>query len=287
MISADSSGIIIGDVLKQSEKALIKTSHSPRLDVELLLAYVLGKPRQFLYAHPEHILQNELLFEYRALLERCMRGEPIAYITGTQEFWSLSLNVSSSVLIPRPETELIVELALSLIQDSTPCRVLDLGAGSGAIALAIAHERPDCSLTATDNSPAAISVAEQNALQLDKKNINFLCGDWFAPVKEMRFDIIVSNPPYVTENDPLLERSVADYEPKSALISGANGLDDIHKIINGAGNHLHKNGHLILEHGHAQGAEVRRLLARQGFHGIQTHEDLAHMERCTYGMWAG
>lgn len=285
--SDDDSDISVSDVLKQSEKALLKTSHSPRLDVELLLAYALGKQRQFLYAHPEHILPHELLLKYHLLLARRTSGEPIAYITGIQEFWSLQINVSPAVLIPRPDTELIVELALKSLHKQVHCKVLDLGTGSGAIALAIARERPDCSLTATDNSQAAIAIAEDNARNLGINNIEFLFGDWFAAVAEMQFDMIVSNPPYVAENDTLLEQSVADYEPKSALISGKKGLDDIHEIIFTAGNHLHKNGHLILEHGHTQGAEVRRLLAQQGFGQTQTFSDLAQQERCTYGVWNG
>jgi release factor glutamine methyltransferase len=253
----------------------------PALDAEVLLAHVLGRTRSHLHARPDMPVADADAAAYRHLVEQRATGTPLAYLVGEREFWSLPLAVSPAVLIPRPETELLVELALSRLAPQSS--VLDLGTGSGAIALALAHDRPDCKIYASDLSPAALSVAATNACRLALR-VDFVCCRWFAGLRA-RFDVIVSNPPYVAANDPHLAAPSLAAEPALALVAGADGLAALRTIVAGAGARLHDGGWLILEHGAAQGAAVRDLLAHAGFTGIATERDLAGHERATLARW--
>jgi len=249
-----------------------------RLDAELLLAHVLDVPRPAIIARDDRVLTPEELGDFERLLARRVAGEPLAYLTGEKEFWSLALKVTPDVLVPRPETELLVEWALELLPARESVRVLDLGTGSGAIALALARERPAARVVATDVSGAALAVARSNADRHGITNVTFMEGSWFAASPAA--DLIVSNPPYVAERDPHLDD--LRFEPRLALTSG-DGLDAIRAIVQGAAHHLNPRGWLVLEHGAAQGAAVRELLARAGFAAVETRRDLAGLERVTGG----
>jgi release factor glutamine methyltransferase len=208
-------------------------------------------------------------------------------VLGEKEFWSLPLAVTPDVLVPRPETELVVELALTHLPRDRESRVLDLAAGSGAIALAIAHERPRATVIGTDNSAAAISVARRNASRLRLRNVDFAVGSWFDPVAEERFDLIASNPPYIAEGDDRVEPGVRRFEPHGALFAGTDGLEALRMITGTAGRHLLPGGWLVVEHGDRQGRAVRELLSTAGFVDVTTHQDLAGLDRCTEGRWPG
>lgn len=249
------------------------------LDRELLLAHVLARPRSFLYAHGDDRLSAPEQRRFAALRARRARGEPLAYITGRREFWSLPVDVTPAVLIPRPETELLVEQALALAPAAAA--VLELGTGSGAIALALASERGDLRVTATDASAAALNIARRNARHLGH-DIDWRLGDWYAPVRS-RYSVIVSNPPYVASGDPHL--ATLAHEPRAALDGGADGLAAIRRIVTHAGDYLLRPGWLVLEHGCDQGPAVRALLRAQGFSDVATSCDLAGLERATVGCW--
>ncbi len=223
---------------------------------------------------------------FAQLWKRLEAGEPLAYLAGAKEFWSLPLKVDASVLVPRPETEGLVEAALATGQAGRPIEVLDLGTGSGAIALALAKERPTWRVTATDVSEAALTVARQNALRLGLDRIEFVLGDWYGPLDMQRFDVIVSNPPYIAAADPALAAAALSYEPRSALVPGPLGIEALEVIIRDAPVHLRQAGHLLVEHGSDQGAAARRLFARAGFSNIRTLDDLAGRERVTAGQIA-
>jgi release factor glutamine methyltransferase len=268
--------------LRAAQAVLSTTVHSPALDAELLLAHVLGRDRSHLHAYPELRLTESQREHFDALLERRCRGEPIAYIVGMKEFWSLPLRVTSDVLIPRPETELLVALALARIPADETLEIADLGTGSGAIALAIAKERPHCKITASDSSSAALALAAHNAQCLGLTNVRFLLGEWFTPLWR-RFDLIVSNPPYVAADDPQLHEAVLKFEPKEALISPAAGLHDLELIARRAKFFLNPRGALIVEHAYNQGAQVRELLEQSDLRDIETHRDAAGLERATLG----
>ena len=268
----------VADTLRAAA-ARLADSDSPRLDAELLLAHALGRDRSHLRAHPEAVLSAAQAHRYAELVEARRRGEPIAYLTGEREFWSLPLKVTPATLIPRPETELLVEQALALIPVDADWSVLDLGTGSGAIALAIAKERPHCRVTAVDISELALSVARHNAHRLGLSNVEFLQGDWFTPLTARHFQLIVSNPPYVGASDPHLLEGDLRFEPVQALTSGGDGLVDIRRIVAGAAAHLHAGGHLLLEHGFAQGEAVRGLLEAAGFAEVRSVLDLGGQER--------
>lgn len=250
-----------------------------RLDAEVLLAFALGRPRAYLHAWPERGLDPEVWSRFRGLVERRRAGEPVAYITGRREFWSLDLAVTRDTLIPRPETELLVELALQAMPESRSVRVADIGTGTGAVALAIASERPQSTLVATDISAAALQVARGNATRLGVRNVEFREGDLCAPLHAEVFDIIVSNPPYVRNGDPHLEQGDIRFEPISALVAGPGGLDVIKRLAACARDHLTEGGWLLMEHGHDQAGEVRRLLSRYGYNEITSHRDGAGHER--------
>jgi release factor glutamine methyltransferase len=261
----------IATALRDAVKSLGRISDSPRLDAELLLSRALDVPRSYLIAHPEDALDPAASERFTQLIERRAAGEPMAYISGSKEFWSMELMVSPDTLVPRPETELLVERALMYLGRRASQRILDLGTGSGAIALAIARERPLCEIVATDISEAAIAIARQNARHLDLANVSFAAGNWIEPVAGQQFDIIVSNPPYVRSNDPGLEK--LQHEPLSALVAGEDGLDDIRTIAATAGSVLVDGGRLLIEHGSEQQEAVADVLAKNGWKDIECVQD--------------
>jgi release factor glutamine methyltransferase len=273
--------VTIAETLDSGARDLAANSSSPRLDAELLLSEVLGLPRARLRTQSAERISEAQRHRFGELLARRSAGEPVAYLTGVREFWSLPLKVSAAVLVPRPETEILVEKALASRDAGIACNVLDLGTGSGAIALAIAHERPLWRLTATDVSEDALHVAAENARRLDLVRIRFVHGDWFAPLTGEQFDLIVGNPPYIAAHDAALADLAA--EPALALRPGPSGLESLMRIASTAAAHLLPGGVLILEHGMSQGAAVRSLLAHQGFMDIVTHQDLSGLPRVTQG----
>jgi release factor glutamine methyltransferase len=269
---------------KVREALMVATQQlGDRVDAEVLLVHALKKPRSWLIAHADDPLSAEDASAYNALVERRAKGEPVAYITGQRGFWSLDLEVTPATLIPRPDTELLVELALERLPRNKLARVLDLGTGSGAIALAIASERPQVQVVATDASQDALAVAQRNAQRHGIVNINFLHGDWYAPLNDRCFDVIVSNPPYIEDDDPHLRQGDLRYEPISALASGVDGLDDIRRIARAAPVHLVQGGWLMFEHGWNQGHAARLLLCSMGFVDVFTAQDMEQRDRVTAG----
>ena len=269
----------IDTALERAAEELRPASESPRIDAELLLARALDVARAYLFAHPEDELDEAAIGRFFRAVSRRKAGLPLAYITGEKEFWSLPLVVTPDTLVPRPETELLVELALGFIPRRAEYRVLDLGTGSGAIALAIASERPLCDVTATDASEAALNVARENARRLQLANVEFLAGDWGAPVAGRTFDVIVSNPPYVRHGDPALD--ALRHEPALALATGDEGLADIRLLARDCLALLQPGSPLILEHGIDQQGAVARILEEHGWSAIQCHADLTGRPRAT------
>lgn len=257
-----------------------------RLEAEVLLLHVLGKPRAWLYAHADDELAPAQHEAFEALLARRAGGEPVAYVTGAREFWSLSLQVTPATLIPRADTERLVELALDRLPADRVVDVADLGTGSGAIALAIAKERPRARVVATDASAAALAVARDNAALNTVTNVEFALGSWFDAVPGRRFDLIASNPPYIADDDVHLEQGDLRFEPRTALAAGGDGLDDLRRIVAAAPAWLQAGGWLLLEHGYAQGAAVRALLQVAGFSAVSTWRDLGGRDRVSGGCWA-
>ena len=246
------------------------------------MAHSLSTPRSFLYANPGLALPDGRARDYLSLIRRRARGEPIAYITGQREFWSLRLCVTPDVLIPRFETELLVEAALGVLDAGKPARLADLGSGSGAVALAIASERSQCEVHGTDISPEAVALARHNARELGLGRVRFHSGSWFEPL-DGQFNVVVSNPPYVRQGDPHLQQGDCRFEPQLALAAGEDGLESIRTIIRQAPQWLVPGGWLMLEHGHDQGHSVRDLLSRQGFASVKTRQDLSGINRVTLG----
>jgi release factor glutamine methyltransferase len=270
-------------LLVQARGQLQATSAQPALDAEVLLAHVMRRERSWLYAWPEQVADADQTRIYQRLITLRSQGRPVAHLTGEREFWSLRLRVSEDTLIPRPETELLVETVLEL-DLPVDARVLDLGTGSGAIALALASERADWRITGSDLSRAALAIARDNAAALGLGRLRWLNGDWFeALAPQEQFDLIVSNPPYVAEQDPHLELGDLRFEPAAALRSGADGLRDIRKIAADAGRFLRPGGWLWLEHGWKQGEKVAELLRCLGFSQIELRHDLGGRERLTGG----
>jgi release factor glutamine methyltransferase len=254
------------------------------LEARILLQQVLNVNHAWLIAHADDTLTPEQYAAFDALLQRRLNGEPIAHILGEREFFGLPLKVTADTLIPRPDTETLVEQALQTIPEQAVCQVLDLGTGTGAIALAIAKYRPQATVTAVDASKAALAVATENANNLGLNNVSFQYSDWFSQLQVQRFDMIVSNPPYIAENDPHLSQGDVRFEPKSALTSGADGLDDIRHIVSHAAHYLKPNGWLLLEHGYDQAQAVAELLTQANFTHIGHALDLAGIQRVTFGM---
>jgi release factor glutamine methyltransferase len=253
------------------------------LDARVLLRAALGASDAQLAADPGRVPGEREHACFLAWAERRRAGEPVAYLIGEREFYSLAFKVTAAVLIPRPETELLVEAALERIQAAVPCRVLDLGTGSGCVAVAIAKERPLARVTATDVSPTALAIARANAAA-HGVGIEFLESDWLGGLAGRRFDVIVSNPPYVAQDDPHLAQGDLRFEPRGALASGSAGLDAIETIVEQAGNHLEPGGWLLFEHGHDQGSCSRVLLAARHYDRIFTQRDLSDIERVSGGM---
>lgn len=271
-------------MLIQASQRLATISPTPQLDAEILLAAALARPRSYLYAWPESIPDPAMLARFQTWLGRRASGEPLAYLLGHREFWSLDLAVTPDTLIPRPETELLVELALARLPTDQAVTVADLGTGSGAIALALAQERPLARIIATDCSAAALAVARRNAARLELANVEFCQGDWCAMLGHDRFDLIASNPPYVAIDAP--EGHALRFEPLLALFSGPDGLTALRTIIAQAPTHLARGGWLLLEHGAEQGTAVTTLLRQRGFTAVCDELDLAGHSRVSLGRWS-
>ena len=269
----------VGDILRQARARLAGASETPDLDAELLLGHVLGVARVALRAVPERELDPAAASRFEALLARRAAGEPLAYLTGRKGFWTLELDVDAAVLVPRPETELLVEAAVGGLRSRPAPRVLDLGTGSGAVALAIAAELPAAEVVGVDSSAAAIRLARRNAAAAGLDRVRFLPGHWYEPLAGRRFHCIVANPPYLAEDDPHLQDLA--HEPVAALVAGPTGLEALAEIIDGAGAHLEPGGTLLLEHAPDQGGAVRARCTAAGLEAAHTLTDLAGLERVT------
>ncbi|HEX7382213.1 MAG TPA: peptide chain release factor N(5)-glutamine methyltransferase [Nevskiaceae bacterium] len=273
--------------LRRAARALHGVSSSPGLDAEVILGAILELTRTRLLCDERRALETAEQVAADALLARRVTGEPIAYLLGEQEFWSLSLRVTPAVLVPRPETEGVVERGLRCIAGQTRPRILDLGTGSGAIALALARERPDAAVVGADVSAAAVAVARENSARLGLA-VSFVVGSWYAPLRDGdRFDLVVSNPPYVAEGDPLLETGVARHEPPLALYGGNDGMDALRAVVAGAPTRLAPGGWLVAEHGARQGVKACALLRGAGFIDVADDADLAGLPRVAYGRLPG
>jgi len=268
---------------QQLQETLGLDAGSARIEAQCLLQAVLQVDRSYLLTHPERSLDEDQQSRYTVLLERRLRGEPIAYLLGYREFYGLNFKVTPATLIPRPETELLVELALQRISPDGPFRVLDLGTGSGAIALSIAFDRPGIEIVAVDASKDALDVAQENASRLNIFNVQLMQSDWFSDLIGERFDLIVSNPPYIAADDSHLSRGDLRFEPNIALASGKEGLDDIRHIISHAETHLNPGGWLLFEHGHDQAERVIELLNHAGFSCLFSERDLSGIKRVSGG----
>jgi release factor glutamine methyltransferase len=265
----------------------LHTSDTPQLDAEVLLMHVLSKPRSHLHAWPEAQLDSEQLTRYEALVTRRAEGQPVAHLTGRREFWSLDLEVTTHTLIPRPDTELLVEETLKQLPADRSLHILDAGTGSGAIALALAHERPHWQVFASDRSPACLAVARNNATQLGLTNIHFFTGDWCDSIADQSLDALISNPPYIAEQDPHLVEGDVRFEPRSALTAGADGLDDLCQLATAASRVLKPAGFILLEHGFEQAEAVRNLLKNNELTEQGSARDLAGHERVSYARKPG
>ena len=272
----------IAELLSEGREKLADQAVA-ELEARLLLAHAMARNVGFLYAWPERAVSETAAERFHDLVLRRQTGEPIAHLVGSREFWSLELKVTPATLIPRPETERLVELALGLVPPYSDWSLLELGTGSGAIAIAVARERPGCNMTATDISAAALKIARENAATHQVNNIQFVAGSWFTPVEAHRFHCILSNPPYISDNDPSLARGDLRFEDRGALAAGEDGLDAIRHIINGARPQLETGGWLILEHGAEQREAIHGLFDQAGFDDIACHQDLAGLDRVSCG----
>ncbi len=276
----------VAEALRRARE-LTSVSDSPRLDVELLLTRTLDKERVWLYTWPETELTESQQAEFERALSRRRKGEPIAHIIGEREFWSLSLSVNASTLIPRPDSERVVELALGLTENTPSGRALDLGTGTGALALAFASERPNWAVAALDASTSAVELARHNAQRLGLERVKCLHSDWYtALTMDDQFDLVMSNPPYIADSDPHLKRGDVRFEPRSALVAERQGLADIEHIVNLSPRHLLPGAWLLIEHGWEQGRAVRELFAVRGFQEVRTEQDLNERDRVTLGQWS-
>ena len=276
----------ICQLLRSASTQLSDLSESPRLDAEVLLAHLLNKSRTWLVTWPDKALTEAEITDFEALVQRRKAGEPVAHITAQREFWSLPLRITKDTLIPRPDTELMVEQILLAYPANTQIELVDLGTGSGAIALALASERPNWKITATDQSSAALEVARHNARQLNINNIEFISGNWLEPLAGRVFDVVASNPPYIADQDPHLRQGGVRFEPLSALASGADGLNDIRELCNQAKHHLKHKGMLIIEHGFDQKEQTWEIFTVSGYKNLSQHHDLASNPRLTSGIYS-
>ena len=259
----------------------LSESDDARLDSQVLLAYALNVSRTWLFTWPDKALDGATLTAFNTLIEERKSGTPIAYITGYRDFWSLRLKVTPDTLIPRADTELLVETALTLKNVEKPCDVIDLGTGTGAIALSLANECPSWRITATDINPKTLAVAKENATTLELA-VSFKESAWFDAIND-RYDLVISNPPYIESDDPHLQQGDLRFEPADALASGKDGLDDIRRLVQQALKHLKKDGYLLLEHGYQQAEVVCSLMAKAGYIDIETHQDIEDRDRVTLG----
>ena len=270
--------------LRQAASEL-SASESPKRDAEILLEFVTGKARTYLLAFGDTQLSADQEAQLATLLARRKTGEPVAHLVGEREFWSLPLYVSPATLIPRPDTECLVEQALSRLP-AQACRILDLGTGTGAIALALASERPDCEVTAVDVMPDAVALAQRNVARLGLTNVTVLQSSWFSALETRSFEMIVSNPPYIDEHDPHLAQGDVRFEPLTALVAANAGLADLDHIVTTSRQHLLPGGWLLVEHGWTQGEAVRALFTQAGYTAVETCRDYGGNERLTLGQWA-
>ncbi len=275
----------ITQALHEATQCFVNVTTTPLLDAEILLAHVLKGQRSYLYTYPDYSLSMTEQNNFAALIKKRVAGWPIAYLTGHREFWSLDLIVTPDTLIPRPETELLVELILKKLPD-IPLLVADLGTGSGAIALALAHERPYWTIYATDISLEALAVAKANAARLQIKNIIFVFGKWCSALPKLRFDVIVSNPPYIAENDLHLQQGALPFEPSIALASGEDGLKDIQDIVYEARSYLKLGGYLLLEHGSTQAEYACSKFLNAGYTHVKSYKDFSGLNRVTTGIFS-
>jgi release factor glutamine methyltransferase len=275
----------IKSALIEATRTLESSSDSAALDAEILLCLTIDKDRSYLRAWPDRQLQPEQTARFWTLLKERQKGTPIAYITGNREFWSRDFHVTSDVLIPRPDTELLIELSLKLIPPDKPVKIIDLGTGSGILAITLAAERPYAHVSATDFSLAALSIAKLNANKHYTNNIQFYQSNWFANVPYTKFNLIVSNPPYIAENDCHLLQGDIRFEPRTALCAAEQGLSDIKIIADTARNWLEPAGHLLIEHGYDQQHQVQAIFENFHYDNVQTVTDLSGQPRVTYGQF--
>ncbi len=275
----------IKSVLRDAAGTLALVSDSAVLDSEVLLCLALNKPRSHLRAWPDQQLSPEHITTFQALLEQRQKGMPISYITGNREFWSRDFQVTPDVLIPRPDTELLIELSLKLIPANEPTKIIDLGTGSGIIAITLAAERPHAQISATDFSLAALRIARLNADKHHINNIQFYQSDWLADIPDAKFNLIISNPPYIAEDDSHLQQGDVRFEPQTALCATEQGLGDIKIIADNARHYLEPCGHLLIEHGYDQLQQVQTLFKDLHYDNVRTYTDLSGQPRVTYGQW--
>lgn len=272
-------------LLDTAARQLAAISETAALDAEVLLCHCLNKNRSFLRAWPEYQPSNEQLKYFQALIAQRQQGMPVAYLVGHREFWSREFLVCPDVLIPRPDTELLVELSLDLLPAGKPYKIIDLGTGSGILAITLAAERPLANVIASDISLAALNNARHNAERLNVNNVQFLASRWLDAVSEHDFDLVISNPPYIAADDPHLQQGDVRFEPQSALISAEKGLRDIRLIAEQARRHLKSDGHFMVEHGYNQQVEVQAIFKQLNYRRVTTHHDLAGNPRVTSGLW--
>jgi release factor glutamine methyltransferase len=273
----------IKTLLANATNTLTSHSDSPSLDAEVLLGFVLGKPRTYLRAWCDNTLADQQIAAFNALIQQREQGIPIAYLTGTREFWSRDFTITSDVLIPRPDTELLIELSLELIPKNQTVKLIDLGTGSGIIAVTLAAERPNAQVIAVDASKAALKVSKHNAQQHQLTNIEFYQSDWFTNVPDGQFDVVISNPPYIDSDDEHLQQGDVRFEPQSALIADNQGLSDIEIIADKARRYLKPAGHLLIEHGYNQAPQVQAIFNALAYDKVQSYRDLSGQPRVTYG----
>jgi len=270
-------------LLDDATKHLYETSETPRIDAEILLQHVIERPLAWLIAYGDTIATSEHVKNFLQLVSQRQSGKPIAYLTGTRDFWTLTLKVDDNVLIPRPDTETLVEQALKRLPENTPLDIMDLGTGSGAIALSIAKERPQAKVLAVDSEAGALKVAEENAELNRIKNTEFLQSNWFTNIPNRKFNLIAANPPYVEAGDPHLKQGDLRFEPDAALIASGKGVDDIKNIIKNSRDYLQDKAWLIIEHGYNQADQVAALFEAADFKNIELFKDINELPRCTAG----